>query len=150
MNLHLATHHGMCFGVRDALRATHAAAAARPVTMLGQLVHNPLVDAHLGTLGVQKGDLEDTSSATTRDLSWFDNKTLGCFPGTPRENFSDSSGKVTWATANNQFFFVALMPTRPVMIAIIPVTTRHPRMPKIKLVTAAALVRWNGIIPGLA
>ncbi len=68
MTLHLATHHGMCFGVRDALRATHNAATARPVTMLGQLVHNPLVDAHLRTLGVQKGDLEDTQSATTHEV----------------------------------------------------------------------------------
>ena len=53
------------------------------------------------------------SSSTTRALSWFDNKTLGCFPGTPRESFTDSSDKVTWATANNQFFFVALMPKEP-------------------------------------
>ena len=53
------------------------------------------------------------SSATTRALSWFDNMTLGCFPGTPRESFTDSSGQVTWATANNQFFFVALMPKEP-------------------------------------
>jgi len=56
------------------------------------------------------------SSATTRDLSWFDNKTLGCFPGTPRQNFFDSSGQVTWATANNQFFFVALMPKDPAQV----------------------------------
>ena len=53
------------------------------------------------------------SSATSRDRSWFDNKTLGCFPGTPRPSFTDSSGPVTWATANNQFFFVALMPKDP-------------------------------------
>jgi 4-hydroxy-3-methylbut-2-enyl diphosphate reductase len=66
MTIQLAKHHGMCFGVRDALRATHDAAKAAPVTMLGQLVHNPLVDAHLATLGVQRGDLTDTSSAQTQ------------------------------------------------------------------------------------
>ena len=68
MTLQLASHYGMCFGVRDALLATHAAASARPVTMLGQLVHNPLVDAQLRSLGVQKGELEDTRSARTHDV----------------------------------------------------------------------------------
>ncbi|GEP41217.1 4-hydroxy-3-methylbut-2-enyl diphosphate reductase [Brevifollis gellanilyticus] len=66
MNLHLAQHHGMCFGVRDALRATHEAAKREPVTILGQLVHNPLVDAHLKTLGVRNGQLESTESASTQ------------------------------------------------------------------------------------
>jgi len=66
MNLHLAQHHGMCFGVRDALRATHDAAMREPVTILGQLVHNPVVDAHLKTLGVRSGQLEARDSATTQ------------------------------------------------------------------------------------
>ncbi|MES2597490.1 MAG: 4-hydroxy-3-methylbut-2-enyl diphosphate reductase [Verrucomicrobiota bacterium] len=66
MNLHLAQHHGMCFGVRDALRATHEAAKREPVTILGQLVHNPLVDAHLNTLGVRNGQLESTTSSSTK------------------------------------------------------------------------------------
>ncbi|MDZ4286719.1 MAG: 4-hydroxy-3-methylbut-2-enyl diphosphate reductase [Prosthecobacter sp.] len=66
MHLHLATHHGMCFGVRDALRATYAAAVREPVTILGQLVHNPVVDAQLQTLGVRQGNLGDTASANTR------------------------------------------------------------------------------------
>ncbi|MBB5039264.1 4-hydroxy-3-methylbut-2-enyl diphosphate reductase [Prosthecobacter dejongeii] len=66
MTIHLAQHYGMCFGVRDALRSTHHAAAQEPVTTLGQLVHNPVVDAHLQTLGVQRGDLDHVGSATTR------------------------------------------------------------------------------------
>ncbi len=65
MNLHLAQHHGMCFGVRDALRATYDAAHQEPVTLLGQLVHNPVVDAHLKTLGVRQGRLEELGSANT-------------------------------------------------------------------------------------
>lgn len=68
MTIHLAKHHGMCFGVRDALRATHTAAQRSPVTILGQLVHNPLVDAHLRTLGVEMGALGDTPAAPTRDV----------------------------------------------------------------------------------
>ena len=66
MNLHLAQHHGMCFGVRDALRATHDVAMREPVTILGQLVHNPVVEAHLKTLGVRAGQLEAQDSATTQ------------------------------------------------------------------------------------
>lgn len=65
MNIHLAQHHGMCFGVRDALRATHAAAQRAPLTILGQLVHNPLVDRYLAAVGARKGDLGDLNSATT-------------------------------------------------------------------------------------
>ncbi|RBP45022.1 4-hydroxy-3-methylbut-2-enyl diphosphate reductase [Roseimicrobium gellanilyticum] len=65
MTIQLAKHHGMCFGVRDALRATHTAARSGPVTILGQLVHNPLVDSHLRTLGVEIGTLSDTPSAPT-------------------------------------------------------------------------------------
>src|SRR5262245_33541802 len=68
MTIQLAKHHGMCFGVRDALRATHDAAKSAPVTILGQLVHNPLVDAHLQTLGVRRGELSDTPQAETRNV----------------------------------------------------------------------------------
>jgi len=65
MNILLATHHGMCFGVRDALRATHDAAKRQPVTILGQLVHNPLVDRYLSAVGARRGDLHDLRSAET-------------------------------------------------------------------------------------
>ncbi len=61
MNIHLAQHYGMCFGVRDALRAAHDAAKAEPVTLLGQLVHNPVVDRHLRMLGARQGSLEGTA-----------------------------------------------------------------------------------------
>ncbi|MEN3941473.1 4-hydroxy-3-methylbut-2-enyl diphosphate reductase [Prosthecobacter sp. SYSU 5D2] len=66
MTIHLAQHYGMCFGVRDALRATHNASTQEPVTILGQLVHNPVVDAHLTTLGVRRGELDLLESATTQ------------------------------------------------------------------------------------
>jgi 4-hydroxy-3-methylbut-2-enyl diphosphate reductase len=65
MKVHLASHYGMCFGVRDALRTTHAAAKSGPITVLGQLVHNPQVQAHLQTLGIRTGSLEDKQSAET-------------------------------------------------------------------------------------
>ncbi len=68
MNIHLAQHHGMCFGVRDALRTTHNAAKAAPVTILGQLVHNPIVTHHLRTLGVQHGSLDTPHRSNTRHV----------------------------------------------------------------------------------
>lgn len=55
----------MCFGVRDALRKTHAVAEAGGVTVLGQLVHNPEVSAHLATLGVREGELEAVGGVGT-------------------------------------------------------------------------------------
>lgn len=68
MKLHLAQHYGMCFGVRDALRATHSAATRASLTMLGQLVHNPQVDVALAQIGVVQGSLEDLASAATRHV----------------------------------------------------------------------------------
>lgn len=69
MNIILARHHGMCFGVRDALRATHSAAARAPLTILGQLVHNPVVDRHLAAVGALRGDLDNLASATTHQVA---------------------------------------------------------------------------------
>ena len=68
MKIHLALHYGMCFGVRDALRTTHTAAKRRPVTLLGQLVHNPEVDRYLDQLGVQRGHLAQVEPAPTETV----------------------------------------------------------------------------------
>lgn len=68
MKITTARHHGMCFGVRDALRAAHQAATMRPVTVLGQIVHNPEAERHLKALGVQKSSLDDVGSARTPDV----------------------------------------------------------------------------------
>jgi 4-hydroxy-3-methylbut-2-en-1-yl diphosphate reductase len=68
MNIETAKHLGMCFGVRDALRTTHEVARIQPVTLLGQLVHNPLVDRVLKTLGVQNGSLDTAHESATRDV----------------------------------------------------------------------------------
>ncbi len=68
MNIRLAHHYGMCFGVRDALRTVHQAASRQPVTILGQLVHNPAVDRHLQYIGVQRGSLDDLHSSSTHEV----------------------------------------------------------------------------------
>lgn len=65
MKITLATHQGMCFGVRDALRKTHDTATAGPATVLGQLVHNPVVQRHLDSLGLEHGDLEAVGRSGT-------------------------------------------------------------------------------------
>jgi 4-hydroxy-3-methylbut-2-enyl diphosphate reductase len=65
MNIHLAEHFGMCFGVRDALRLTQTLSQVEPVTILGQLVHNPAVDLQLQALGAQSASLDRPGSAPT-------------------------------------------------------------------------------------
>jgi len=65
MKIHLAHHYGLCFGVRDAITAAEEAAASGPLTVLGALVHNPVVTQRLADLGVQSANLSDTGSATT-------------------------------------------------------------------------------------
>ena len=68
MTIETASHLGMCFGVRDALRATHAIATRNPVTLLGQLVHNPLVDRFLESVGVRQSRSPDASDVRTADV----------------------------------------------------------------------------------
>ncbi|MCB1234284.1 MAG: 4-hydroxy-3-methylbut-2-enyl diphosphate reductase [Verrucomicrobiae bacterium] len=68
MKIQIATHYGMCFGVRDAVRHTQDLAESRPVTVLGELVHNPVVRTKLDALGVARGDLNDPGSARTETV----------------------------------------------------------------------------------
>ena len=62
LNVHLASHYGMCFGVRDALAATRSTYNESDVTVLGQLVHNPVVSQELTENGVKKGDLNNPTT----------------------------------------------------------------------------------------
>src|SRR5207344_2269749 len=52
MRIVRATHLGMCFGVRDAIALAFAHADAGPLTILGDLVHNPTVLNSLAARGV--------------------------------------------------------------------------------------------------
>ena len=63
MKIILAEHFGMCFGVRDALRQAETLAAAGPLTVLGELVHNPLALERLAAHGARQGDLQRLASA---------------------------------------------------------------------------------------
>ena len=46
---------------------------------------------------------------TKVDKIWFENRTMGCFPGTPRTEYRATNGTVNWVALNNQFFFMALL-----------------------------------------
>ena len=52
MKILRATHLGMCFGVRDAIELAVEHADAGPLTILGDLVHNPTVLRRLGAKGI--------------------------------------------------------------------------------------------------
>ena len=51
MEVRLAEHYGMCFGVKDALALALDVAGREPVTILGDLVHNDDVVATLEAAG---------------------------------------------------------------------------------------------------
>ena len=64
MKIVLAEHFGMCFGVRDAIAQAVDLAEQGPLTILGELVHNPIVRERLRAQGVAEGSL-DQSGATS-------------------------------------------------------------------------------------
>lgn len=66
MKIFLAEHFGMCFGVRDAIAQAEALAAAGPLTILGELVHNPLVRERLRARGVHESSLDGANVISAR------------------------------------------------------------------------------------
>jgi 4-hydroxy-3-methylbut-2-enyl diphosphate reductase len=54
MKIIVAEHFGMCFGVRDAIAEAEKLTASGRLTILGELVHNPVVRARLRTLGIEE------------------------------------------------------------------------------------------------
>ena len=54
MEVRMAEHYGMCFGVRDAVDLALRLTGAGPVTVLGDLVHNPDVVAKLDAAGAAR------------------------------------------------------------------------------------------------
>ena len=51
MEVRMADHLGMCFGVRDAIDLALELTRKGPVTILGDLVHNPDVVAQMDAAG---------------------------------------------------------------------------------------------------
>ncbi len=65
MKIILAEHYGLCFGVRDAIAQAERLAQAAPLTILGELVHNPIVRSRLAGIGATEGSLDETGTAGT-------------------------------------------------------------------------------------
>ncbi len=63
MNIHLAEHFGMCFGVKAALRSINEIETSGGVTVLGELVHNPVVQKQLVEQGIKYGSPEKIGEA---------------------------------------------------------------------------------------
>lgn len=65
MKIILADQYGMCFGVRDAIAEAERLAGEGPLTILGELVHNPVVRERLRARGAREGNLDEPTTATT-------------------------------------------------------------------------------------
>ena len=63
----VASHMGMCFGVKAAIKNAQNLAEKTDVTVLGELAHNASVKRTMETHGAKHGSLSDTS-ASTRDV----------------------------------------------------------------------------------
>jgi 4-hydroxy-3-methylbut-2-enyl diphosphate reductase len=61
----LADHYGLCFGVRDAIAQAEQLATAGPLTILGELVHNPVVRERLAGRGVREESLDAVGRSPT-------------------------------------------------------------------------------------
>jgi 4-hydroxy-3-methylbut-2-en-1-yl diphosphate reductase len=66
MKIFLADHFGICFGVRDAIAQAEDLAREAPLTILGELVHNPIVHEQLQARGIAQGSLDRTRSTSHR------------------------------------------------------------------------------------
>lgn len=66
MKIILADHFGICFGVRDAIAQARDLAREAPLTILGKLVHNPIVREQLRANGVVEASLDKTGSTSQR------------------------------------------------------------------------------------
>jgi 4-hydroxy-3-methylbut-2-enyl diphosphate reductase len=65
MKVIVAEHFGICFGVRDAIAQAQALAREAPLTILGELVHNPIVREQLRAQGVRE-EASDAPLPTSR------------------------------------------------------------------------------------
>jgi 4-hydroxy-3-methylbut-2-enyl diphosphate reductase len=66
MKVILAKHFGVCFGVRDALKQAEEYAQRGQLTILGEIVHNPIAKERLAALGAIESSLDAPDAATKR------------------------------------------------------------------------------------
>jgi 4-hydroxy-3-methylbut-2-en-1-yl diphosphate reductase len=67
MKVILAKHFGVCFGVRDALQQAEQSAQNGQLTILGEIVHNPIAKERLAALGAIESSL-DAPAAETKQV----------------------------------------------------------------------------------
>ena len=77
------------------------------------------------------------------DQSYFANKTLGCFPGTPRTEYRQTV-PIGWAAAHDQFFTLALMPKDPAPELVILHTNLPPPTAEQRAANPKALAKPFG------
>jgi 4-hydroxy-3-methylbut-2-en-1-yl diphosphate reductase len=68
MRIHIAEHYGLCFGVRDAIQQAERLTDAGPLTILGELVHNPVVRDRFAARGALEGNLGAIGTAATAQV----------------------------------------------------------------------------------
>ena len=88
-------------------------------------------------------DMEDI------DESWFANRTLGCFPGTPRTEFWSAGQPINWVGVHNRFFAMTTMPTEALSGARVYSTTTTHRLPNERQEEDEQYVHDSGILAGL-
>jgi 4-hydroxy-3-methylbut-2-enyl diphosphate reductase len=66
MKIIVAEHFGMCFGVRDAIAQAEELTRDGSLTILGELVHNPVVRERLRTQGAHEGSLDQVQADSQR------------------------------------------------------------------------------------
>jgi len=64
MKIVVAKHFGVCFGVRDALKQAESLAQKGQLTILGEIVHNPIAKERLTALGAIESSLDAPEAAT--------------------------------------------------------------------------------------
>lgn len=66
--IHLATHWGMCFGVRDAITLAEQKSQNGELTILGEIAHNVVVRNNMRKAGAIEGALGDMKASTSEVL----------------------------------------------------------------------------------
>lgn len=86
----------------------------------------PLDSHDVGTL--MSVQWYDGKRAQSIGETWFANRTLGCFAGTPRTIYQAGQSNVYWAAANNRFFaIIAIAPTNAPAFQVV---ARHVDLPR--------------------
>ncbi|MDG1892722.1 MAG: membrane protein insertase YidC [Verrucomicrobiota bacterium] len=79
---------------------------------------------HMGLIYQAGEDIEEIKE------NWFANRTLGCFPGTPRSIHNSQPGRVPWTAVHNQFFTMIAIPDEPAPGLIAQQITLQPPSPE--------------------